>query len=47
MRPVGLSLALIGLLGATLGTAGSGAVASPQPAKQSVAQCDSVSNDRV
>jgi hypothetical protein len=47
MRPVGLSLALIGLLGATLGTAGSSLAASPQPAKQSVAQCDTVSNARV
>jgi hypothetical protein len=46
MRPVGLSLALIGLLGATLGTAGSGVAAAPLPAKQSVAQCDTVSNAR-
>src|SRR3954447_8462429 len=47
MRPVGLPLALIGLLGATLGTAGSSVAASAQPAKQSVAQCDAVSNARV
>ena len=47
MRPVGLSLALVGLLGATLGTAGSSVAAAPQPAKQSVAQCDTVSNARV
>jgi hypothetical protein len=47
MRPVRATIALIGVLGVTLGISASGAAASPQPAKQSVAQCDAVSNARV
>ena len=51
MRPVRLTFALIGLLGVTLGSSPSSAATAPQPArqtaKQSVAQCDAVSNARV
>jgi hypothetical protein len=51
MRPVRLTFALIGLLGVTLGSSPASAAAAPQPArqtiKQSVAQCDAVSNARV
>jgi hypothetical protein len=47
MRPVRATVALIGVLGVTLAISASGAAASPQPAKQSVAQCDAVSNARV